>query len=649
LVRKQKHFAKDNEFILPTPCPPLLTNNGANLMPISDVWTYITELKELAAIAVKRSQLISGLHLRGYAAAQNADLINEFSRSTNPALNPEKIVTASGFLPTKEEPLIYYVDNQPRLQLLEFLQNEHKFLTERIYQLTGISEQMRNVASNEDDETATSVRLKSKFGSRRLKEHQQKLLDYWTEALKIALRRICQSYDITDIKSRFSYQFPISNKKEIQEIIFELAEVRKQLQQVQAEMSQGGQVPPSSQWGNQQAAQQQEAGSDDQLNPTQPVAPSAETQAQGMPNQNTQFGMQGADLPNATILQHSPVENDTSAPEANQAQTKQVTPLGFKGQQAEQLGVDQTQQAAQQNQQQLDQNVMAPPQGQMPQPDQTGQEAAQGQEGMQMPQGQDDLSALNEELLQREMSLNEQYEDLLDEVTWDKIIEFLRKDDLVSFLVSCRLDDLENKIIQDEKKNSDLEYMNTLMNIVNQIIANVNSNPKFCDMYTSVFSLALDNFDQTKAQRDSIDQFIKDIKKSAQDMINNPPQQPPPSPDDQYKLAQAQELNAKVGLIQAQVQEIYSKIQQPQEPAAPQQNQPSIDEELQKMVHKHAFDMELQNAKIKADQLEYQSKMEADRQLLQMKIEADKLRYQEKTASDYAESSAKDINPNGIV
>jgi hypothetical protein len=84
------------------------------------------------------------------------------------------------------------------------------------------------------------VRLKSKFGSRRLKEHQQRLLNYWVGILKILLHRICQSYEIKDFKNIFSYDFRDSAKHDIQELVFQRADIHKQLQQVQEQLNSAG-------------------------------------------------------------------------------------------------------------------------------------------------------------------------------------------------------------------------------------------------------------------------------------------------------------------------------------------------------------------------------------------------------------------------
>ena len=241
--------------------------------------------------------------------------------------------------------------------------------------------------------------------------------------------------------------------------------------------------------------------------------------------------------------------------------------------------------------------------------------------------------------------VEQKIEQLHAEITWDRIVNFLHKDKLVSFLISCHLDDLENKIIADEKKNSDLEYMNTIIGIVNQIIANVANNPKFCDIYTSIFSLSLDNFDQTKSQRDSIDDFIKQIKTFAEELINKPPSPPPPSPDDQKKMAEAEEIKMKTQLLQAQIAEINAKIQAMQQ-QSPEDTAAGVpDNKMQEIQLQHQNDMELQQARIQADQSKYQDKMESDRQLLEMKIQADKERYQEKIKSDYLEGNLN--NPEG--
>jgi hypothetical protein len=647
IISKKKYEDADPDYFLPTAEPPMLMYNGINLIPFSDVWTYINELTELSQITQKRTNLISSLHLRGYTDTARANVINALSSATHNGLGLEEddnIVAVPGFTPNPQDPLIYYVDNMPRLQLLDFLQKEYQFLVERIYSLTGISEQMRNVTSNEDDETATSVRLKSKFGSRRLKEHQQRLLNYWVGILKILLHRICQAYEIKDLKEIFSYDFRDSAKKDIQETIFERAEVVNQLKAVQAQMQAQSSQQPQDEGEDQgqpqpQADQQQMANAGGFPPPDMSggMPPPQPMQAQGEQNQNQAQGMAGSQLPDATVIQQA----SASDQDQDQQSTNPTTPFGTMGQPTEQTGVDEDQQDAMAQQQAMQQ------QGGASQPMADQSQGDQSQQQAQQP----DLNAQNEQLLQQEMELSEKYEALINEVTWERILKFFREDKMVSLLVTAHLDDLENKIISDEKKNSDLEYMNTIVNLVNQIIANVNSNPKFADIYCSIFSLSLDNFDQTKAQRDAIDEFITQIKKVAENLINNPPQQPPPSPEDMKNQAAAQELQAKAQLLQVQAQELSVKIQLMQQGIGSdlQQQQGGAgagdQDKMQELQMKHQHDMELQQAKIQADQSKYQDKMEADRQLLQMKIQADKERYDEKIKADYLEKNINEQTP----
>jgi hypothetical protein len=120
IVSKKKYEDADPDYFLPTPEPPMLMYNGINLIPSSDVWIYINELTELSAITKKRSNLIESLHLRGYTDTARANVINALSSSTHNGLGvneDDSIVAVPGFTPNPQDPLIYYVDNQPRLQL----------------------------------------------------------------------------------------------------------------------------------------------------------------------------------------------------------------------------------------------------------------------------------------------------------------------------------------------------------------------------------------------------------------------------------------------------------------------------------------------------------------------------------------------------
>jgi hypothetical protein len=254
IIEKTEFKNADADYFFPTPQPPVMIYNGMNLIPFSDVWNYISELNEMTYITQKRAALVKTLHLRGYTDTARASVINTLSNATSDygiKEEDDNIVSVPGFTPSPQDPLIYYVDNNPRLQLLDFLQKEYDVLSQRIYTLTGISEQMRNVTAGDDDETATSIRLKSKFGSRRLKEHQQRLLNYWTAILKTVLHRISQSYGKVEFSEVFTYNFRDSNQDELQEVIFKQQEIHKQLQEIQSQIEmQQQQMPP------QQAVQQ---------------------------------------------------------------------------------------------------------------------------------------------------------------------------------------------------------------------------------------------------------------------------------------------------------------------------------------------------------------------------------------------------------
>jgi hypothetical protein len=555
-IRRDKYEDADENYFLPTAEPPRLMHNGINMIPFSDVWTYINELRELTEIAYKRSSLVKTLHLRGYTDMQRATAINAMSKGLDTSIGAEEddiVIGVPGFVPNPQDPLIYYIDNAPRLQLLDMLQKEYQFLLDRIYSLTGISEQMRNVTSREDEETATSVRLRSKFGSRRLKEHQQKLLNYWVACLKILIRRICMTYDIKDLQKAFSYDFRDDNNRDVEQCVAEMEELRQQIEMLQAQEMQGGQ-------------------NDAQLTGLQPDI-------------NAQEGMQ------------EPPQQDGRL---------QL----YQGQQG------QPEQATQEAPQVVGQNQELP-QGLPPQ-----------EEGN--PQGVPQEPQVNP--IEQEFDLKQkEYDALTTEITWNRIKKFLRKDKLISFTIACHLDDLENKIIQDEKKNQDMEYMNSIINIINQVIANVANNPKFADIYASIFSLSLDNFEQTKAQRDSIDEFIRQIKEYAERLVETPPKQNP-SADDQKKMAEAKEAEAKTQLIMAQIQEIQAKIQAM---GATGQEDANGAAKMQELQIKHQQDMELEQMKIAAKEKEYQEKMASDEKLVQMRIQADKERYSEKLTSDY--------------
>jgi hypothetical protein len=64
---------------------------------------------------------------------------------------------------------------------------------------------------------------------------------------------------------------------------------------------------------------------------------------------------------------------------------------------------------------------------------------------------------------------------------------------------------------------------------------------------------------------------------------------------------------------------------------------------------KHQHDLELQQAKIEADNNRTQEKMLADERLMQMKIQADKERYEEKIKSDYVDANVNEPDSDGTT
>jgi hypothetical protein len=580
-----------NETFFPCASPPTTIYNGRDMLPLSDVWNYKEELDHLSNITKKRYELVRFLVLHGFSSATNEDLVKQIKNNNTMGAN-DVIVTVPGFTPSANDPIVSYLDNTPRIQLIEQLQNEYEIVTKNIYNITGISEQMRNISTGDDDELATSVRFKTKFGSRRLKDFQADLLNYWSEICKIIISRVANFYEISDYSKIISSDIRDDNGEDIQKAVFEKTSLENQLQEVQSQM-QAAQA---------QAQQQQYV----QQQTSQPI------NDQGPPSQpDISDSPAPPDNPNS-VEGGQPLEGGQgAAPDQQETAGGQPPPS------------DATSGGAIAPTQPLPPPDMAPSSGVGDQP-----QLAQ-------------LQQQNEQLLQQQMSVNEAYEKLMSETTWRKIVNFLQNDKMVSFLISASLDDLENKAISDERNQSDLNYMTTIMGAVNQVIANVNSNPKFAEIYCSLFAMSIDGFDQTKSQRQSIDNFINDLKQQAKELVDNPPQPPqqPPTPEQIKAEAQAKESEAKAQLYQAQVQEIFQKLQTPQNP-----DEASSGNELQM---KHQQDMQLEQMKIQADNARAQNKIASDEKLMQMKIQADQARYKEKINADYVEKNISTPSPVG--
>jgi hypothetical protein len=218
-----------DKYFFPTPEPPLSIMNGLDLRPTSEVWSYLHELKQLSYISVRKEQLLRSLLLKGFTAASNREVLNSINKSKD-----GDIISVPNLDPQYPN-VIAYIDNRPKVELLNTLGVEHENLKKIIYEVTGISDQMRNVTAvpdNQTDETATAIRAKTVFGSRRLREKQDILISYLREIYELIIFRVCSIIEKDTLSDITNVDISDSNMEEINEYTAKFSQYNTILQQL---------------------------------------------------------------------------------------------------------------------------------------------------------------------------------------------------------------------------------------------------------------------------------------------------------------------------------------------------------------------------------------------------------------------------------
>ncbi|MDR2251821.1 MAG: hypothetical protein LBD98_03220 [Endomicrobium sp.] len=591
IISKFKLENIDEQYFFPTPEPPLLICNGIDMRPTSEVWNYIHEIKELSYIAIRREQLLRSLMLKGFTSSVNSDLIQKINNARD-----GEIVASVDYSPENPN-VISYIDNRPKVEIMQVLSAEHDFLKNAIYEISGISDQMRNLsgtAENPDEQaTATEVKTKAFFGTRRLQEKQNVVSNYMTRVYELLVYRICKVLDVETLKKITSIAMPDSNTENLEDLNNHKGQLQAAIQNIQQQIA--------SLQSNQQ--QQQQQGGQQQYQDTDENVDTSGQQT------NTSSDM-------------SNISNSQQSAAFSQAQpdTSQQQP-------------DMSQQQPQEEQN---------PQEAVQTPDQSQQAQGQPQEASDEQQQQPDTSQQQLMSLAQQLQANQvqlaQLESVIQQVslqpTWTKVRRILRSDQ-VQFLIELQLDDQSSMLKNQQAQQQQLQNSNTILQMITQIMQMCMSSPQLVDVYTGILLSSLKSCGYSFVEQSMIEDYVLMLKQQIQQMQNTPPPPPPPPQPDAIKAQAIMiEAQAKAQKLQVEAQKIAQEMSQQQSTG---QQQDDVQNKLQ-----------LEQMQITSRETLEREKMAHDEKMQQTKIEADTKRYKEKEESDYFKQKVKNTIEKGV-
>jgi hypothetical protein len=175
----------------PCPRPLYSTLTNESLVPVPDFTLYQDQAKTLDLLQDRASGLAEMLQVKGTYDASVPELARLFTEGVNGQLIPGKNWAAFAEKNGMKGSLSL-VDLTPIAAALQTCQEAFKTETERVYEITGISDIIRGQTAA--SETATAQQIKGQYASLRLRSMQDEVARFATECLQLKAQVICSKY-----------------------------------------------------------------------------------------------------------------------------------------------------------------------------------------------------------------------------------------------------------------------------------------------------------------------------------------------------------------------------------------------------------------------------------------------------------------------
>jgi hypothetical protein len=193
------------------PCPEPLTFFARvdSMVPVPLYSKYKNQAKELNRITIRINKLIDMLKVRGFYDSGMKGMDTLMTSEDGTLLSARMVASArDGATPANSIWLVPIGEIQTVLQGL-YLQREQ--VKNVIYEITGISDILRGSAAA--SESATLSKLKSQWGTMRLRRMQNRVQVYVREVLRIQAEIIANCFSPETLKSMTNLPYPTAQEK----------------------------------------------------------------------------------------------------------------------------------------------------------------------------------------------------------------------------------------------------------------------------------------------------------------------------------------------------------------------------------------------------------------------------------------------------
>jgi hypothetical protein len=241
------------EGFFPCPRPAYGTVQRGSLVPVPDVLQYKDQLEELNMLTGRIHALSDALEAKGFYPAGGAELsdaVQAAIKTHTPGRLLVPISNWAAFGGSKE--VIIWLPIDMIAQTITALVALRKQVIEDIYQIMGLSDIMRG--ATDPQETLGAQRLKTQYGSTRIKDKQQELVRLARDLVCIVTEIITEKFDEVTMIEMSQTQLPTQAM-----VMSQMAQVQRQMQIQQQQAAQMMQLPQAQQMAMQKPEMAQQA------------------------------------------------------------------------------------------------------------------------------------------------------------------------------------------------------------------------------------------------------------------------------------------------------------------------------------------------------------------------------------------------------
>lgn len=230
----------------PCPRPAYATTSTGSLIPVPDYVYYMGQCEEIDSLTKRIAKLTDQLRLMGFYPAGDGDLSDAIEAVLAPN-NDTILVPIPGWAAFSEKggaDAIVWLPIDAVQKVITACIEARKQLIDDVYQITGISDIVRG--DTQASETATAQRIKSQWGSIRIRDRQSELARYARDIVRMAGEVVSSQFQPETLMAMTGMQLPTqAQQQQLQMMVQQqAAQAQQQAQQAQMQAQQSGQPVP---------------------------------------------------------------------------------------------------------------------------------------------------------------------------------------------------------------------------------------------------------------------------------------------------------------------------------------------------------------------------------------------------------------------